>query len=259
MKLEQGDKFEQRNAAWLRENLPCYEKVWAAFIGHNGCGWPCEMQGLDQDKEADRKRFYQAHYSFALQVPKIARFANELDQSLGAANDYESLDQTHDQLFFFMSRLGHVRDMFKLMEEALKCTTSLSKPLQDFYAKRSHMIHGPRLPIRMNDGMVMIPKIGGDKKLFTEWGNRATWDSFSSGDFIYLRDFVSDLAEEFLQLVNKQHGKVFDSADRRFDGRRIVPPEKQVPPLRAKSGNVSSPAISSCEVGESPPSGTFQG
>ena len=68
MKLEQGDSFESRHANWIRQALPHYEHVWSAFIGHDGKGWPCPIIGLDPDAETDRKRFYQAHYSFACRM-----------------------------------------------------------------------------------------------------------------------------------------------------------------------------------------------
>lgn len=258
MKLESGDAFEQRNAHWLRDNLPFYETIWAAFIGHKGNGWPCDMPGLTDDQELDRKKFYQAHYSFARMMPKIAHFSEEIDGSLGAVGDFDASEQAQDRLFCFMSQLGHVRDMFKLMEAALRPTGSLSSPLQDFYAQRSHVIHGPRLPARIVDGMLMIPKIGGENKLFTEWDDKATWDSVGANNFVFLRDFVADVAENFRKLVVVQHGKVFDGADKRFDGRRIVEPEMSISTLPPTPGSVFSPAISAYQAFDSPPSGQFR-
>lgn len=34
MPLERGDAFEVQNADWIRLNLPHYERIWEAFIGH---------------------------------------------------------------------------------------------------------------------------------------------------------------------------------------------------------------------------------
>src|SRR5437868_2879813 len=166
MKLEQGDIFESTNADWLRRHLPHYEQIWAAFIGHDGTGWPCEMPGLDQAAQTARKRFYQAHYSFACTIRRLAKLSEELDHSLGVVSDYAAFEAESDRLFRYASYLGHVRDMFKIMEEALACHGKLYATLQDFYAQRSHLLHGPRLPVRIVDGFLMIPKVGGENKVF---------------------------------------------------------------------------------------------
>lgn len=259
MKLESGDAFEQKNAHWLRHNLPSYEIIWAAFIGHNGNGWPCDIPDLTEDQKIDRKKFYQAHYSFARMMPKIAHFSEEIDRSLGAVGDFDAFEQAQDRLFCFMSQLGHVRDMFKLMDAALRPTGSLSGPLQNYYAQRSHVIHGPRLPARIVDGVLMIPKIGGENKLFTEWDDKATWDSISVNDFVFLRDFVANVAEGFRELVILQHAKAFDAANKRFDGKRIVEPQNPISAVPPTPGSIFSPAISAYQAFDSPPSGQFQG
>ena len=71
MKLEQGDAFEVEYAHWLRERLPFYEKIWSAFIGHDGTGWPLQIKGLSAEKEQNRKKFYQAHYTFAIEAQQV--------------------------------------------------------------------------------------------------------------------------------------------------------------------------------------------
>ena len=98
MKLEQGDIFEFTNADWLRQHLPHYEQIWAAFIGHDGTGWPCGIPGLDPAAQTARKRFYQAHYSFAGTMHKLAKLSDQLDHTLGVVSDYAGFEVECDRL-----------------------------------------------------------------------------------------------------------------------------------------------------------------
>jgi hypothetical protein len=247
MKLESGDAFERKHADWIRHELPHYEQVWSTFIGHDGSGKPCEIEGLDEEAEEDRKRFYQAHYSFARSMRRADRIAEELDRTLGSVASYDDFEQEIDRLTDYFSAVGNVRDMFKLVTEALKPEVDLHAPLQDFYAKRSHIIHAPRLPAKLDGGLLKVPRTGGKNLKIGEWDNRSTWDSIPDQNFIFLRDFVCESSTEFKALVNDVHGKVFNAADRRFSGRRINEPE--VPRIQnpSHSGDCFYPAISAFE------------
>ena len=57
MDLGKGDKFEKKYAHWLREKLPFYEGIWSLFIGHDGNGWPLQIEGFSNAEEEKRKRF----------------------------------------------------------------------------------------------------------------------------------------------------------------------------------------------------------
>jgi hypothetical protein len=70
----------------------------------------------------------------------------------------------------------------------------------------------------------MIPRLGGENKLLAEWDDKSTWDSIPAQQFIFLRDYAADLTTEIFAEVNAVHGKVFDAADSRFGGGRIVAP-----------------------------------
>jgi hypothetical protein len=222
VKLEQGDAFECNNAEWIRQNLPHYEQVWSAFIGHNGRGWPCPMPGLDIKAETDRKKFYQAHYSIACKMHAICASCHRNDKTLGHVTDQTSFDAEMNHLYILMAHIGNVRDMFKVIDEALSANGALLNPLQTFFAQRSHVLHGPRLPVRMSDGFIMIPRIGGINKLPGEWDDKSTWDSIPEGDFVFLRDYAAELTREHSILVTDVHGKVFDAANKRFGGKRII-------------------------------------
>jgi len=254
MKLEQGDAFEVRNAQWLRERLPHYEPVWSAFIGHDGAGWPCDIPGLDRETERDRRRFYQAHYSLGRSLKKIGELAERVEKSSAEIPDYQSFEVENDRLFNYAAHLGHIRDMFKIIDEALDCGGALYDPMQEFYAQRSHVMHGPRLPAHISDGFLMIPKIGGSNEVFNEWTDKSTWKSVPVKSFVFLRDFVANTTDEVFKLVGQLHGKVFDAAKSKFK-KTIIEPKEMVLSADSLSGLTFAPAISAFI----PPSGKFRG
>lgn len=255
MKLEDGDAFEVANAAWIRERLPSYELIWSTFIGHDGSGWPCDLPGLDDKAVNDRKRFFQAHYSFARSMRKLDEIAAEFDETDGHIRDYPSFDAEVERLFQYSAHLGHVRDMFIIMDEALRRHGALSTPLQEFYARRSHILHGPRLPVHAEDGFLKIPKIGGISEVFGEWTSKANWDSIPKTSFVFIRDFIAETTTCVNAIVIDIHGKVFDAAAARFGGNKIVEPKVKPDFASNVSGLTFAPAISAFN----PPSGAFRG
>ncbi len=222
MKLEQGDAFELLNAAWIRERIPCYEQIWSAFIGHNGLGWPLLMQGISPEQEVHRKRFYQAHYTFALQALEVDQLVSGIDERIGEVRDYPAFVSALRELSYLMSSIGQIRDMFKIMDEALRMGGHLYCHFQDFYCLRSHILHGPRIPARLRDGLFMIPKIATQNAAFGEWDDKASWDSVPDQSFVYFADFCRITRDDLFALITQQHPSIFPAADSYFGGRRVA-------------------------------------
>jgi len=147
MKLEEGDAFESEYADWIRERLPSYEPIWSAFIGHDGRGWPLPIDGLNQQEERNRKKFYQAHYTFAVQVHQLDKLIRSIDAKAGTVGKLSEFLAEQQGLTQVVTLTGQIRDMFKIIDEALLMEGALCGPLQDFYAMRSHVLHGPRMPV----------------------------------------------------------------------------------------------------------------
>jgi hypothetical protein len=95
-----------------------------------GGGDRAPMHGLDEPGELARKRFYQAHYSFALKMHAIESCSRRVDQTNGLAADYESFEQEMDRLFHLMACVGYVHDMFKTIDDALSAGGVLRGPLR---------------------------------------------------------------------------------------------------------------------------------
>jgi hypothetical protein len=229
MKLEQGDAFEKENANWLRERLPFYEKIWAAFVGHDGSGWPLPMRDLSAQKEQNRKKFYQSHYTFAIEAFQVEELATGMSKRAGEIKRWKDFAREQQCLISLVSSIGRIRDMFKIMDESLKMGGRLFGPLQDFYAMRSHVLHGPRLPVQLREGLLLIPKIATGNAVSGEWDDKSVWDNVKLKDYVYFADFSLRSCDELFGLLRELHPKVFSAADEYFDGRRVEEVQIAVP------------------------------
>lgn len=222
MILEDGDPFEQKYASWIREHLPYYEQIWAAFIGNDGSGTPCPMLGLDSEKEISRQRFCQAHYSFVAMLRIAWDKANLFDEE---KSEYtvETMEIAIERFFFMMASVGYVRDMFEKIEYALgiKQESTLSLPLDNLYKQRSNIIHGPRLCGRFEGGLFKIPKLAGATPTEEEWSDKMIWPDASELKHYPIHEVARDLVNDLMAAVKQCHAKVFNAADRHFEKGRI--------------------------------------
>ena len=248
MTLEDGDQFEITHAQWLRETLPHYEGVWAAFIGHNRRGYPCAIAGLTEDEEADRARFFQAHYSFARALRKIADIGEQFGEGVAEVRCYKDLEDTMDILERLIVQVGRVKDMVELMNVALRPVDNFHEPLRDLYSVRSHVIHAPLMPTRIEEGLLKIPRIGRHNPETGEWTNLTNWDQIPDENFILVADFISELVQETFKKALEAHGKIFPAADNHFRNLRITPPNEQPSMSWPAGGSVTAPCISAFNV-----------
>lgn len=225
LRLEQGDEFECRNAEWIRNTLPYYEKIWEAFIGkeQSGGAKPLEMLGLTPELVRAREEFYQAHYSFTRKLFLLTELSKEIVDSIGEVRTYKEFEETEDRLFRYGSYLGYIFDMFDRMNKALNPLGSLHEELRSFYNQRHHIIHTPQIPHFIDcDGIFKIPRIAITKDANGQWHKSSVWSDFNNNDdFICLSEFVEETTDSFLEIVNKCHAKVFAAADHRFEKRRV--------------------------------------
>lgn len=221
MLLEKGDAFEVSHANWLRAKLPHYEAIWADFIGNDGRAHPLPIPGLDDDKEARRRRFYQAHYTIAQRCLSIDESMQRGAETLGAVGDADDVGKEFDLLFEFMSKIGSVRDLFKAMDTALKLNGKASDPLQEFYDMRSHVMHGPLMPYLVDDGLLKIPPMAKRNKGANEWESKSLWEEVDPSSFVYAAEFCTKTGEAFFNVVNTLHAKVRAGAYAFFDGKKV--------------------------------------
>ncbi len=233
MNLMRGDRFETENIEWISQNLPFYETVWKDFIGHDGLGNPVPPENLEQDKMNNWKRFCQAHYSFAISTFLLDKIQLE---------DSKDFLSEVNLIMTFMMYVGHIRDMFAKMDGCLKGNGEISTPFQEFYDKRSHIIHGPRIPVKYDDiGFTMVPLIAGRNEGIYEWHSNQTWDVAKNGEHEYLVDTLKQTKVELFKLINQVHPKIYGAAEHFFEKKinwqKVAEPEVIV---------LTSPPASGC-------------
>lgn len=242
LQLEQGDAFERRNADWIRATLPRYEETWAAFIGkkQSGQAKPMDIPGLTPEQERSREEFYQAHYSLARKLLLLTKLSTEIVDSVGEVRTYKQFEETEDHLFRYGSYLGFIFDMFERMEIALNPVKGFCGNLRSFYNQRHHIIHTPQIPHTIDaNGIYMIPRIASEKGLDGQWHKSSVWSDIKDGNFVCLAEFVEETTTSFLKIVGECQAKVFDAANRRFEGRRVVIDESQME-IRTTSESLST-------------------
>jgi hypothetical protein len=237
--LESGDLFERTHASWLRSRLPSYEQVWSTFIGNDGCNQQLDL-GLSHDKESERKRFAQAHYSFALSAFQIDRIANSaLEEKFPVKPSLEQYLAGYETLFLFIAYIGHVRDMLKQMEDSLAAPGELSTPFRDYYAQRSHVIHGPQFPIALDEISWLIPRFAGTNEHPGDWGKNPSWNNVAADRMQYALDFIRATRTELFSMICLVHPKVFAVAKRFFEGHQMVWPDKSALGIAISAGSAS--------------------
>ena len=103
-------------------------------IGNDGLSRPLPMPGFSPDQEASRCAFYQAHYTVAQRCFSIDERMKQAGETLGKVEDHDELHREFELLRAFMEAIGHVRDMFGKMDDALSLGGSVVNDLQHFYA-----------------------------------------------------------------------------------------------------------------------------
>lgn len=224
MKLEDGDSFESNKAEWIRTHLPTYEQIWSDYIGHDGRGKPLQFVGLAEERNSRRIRFAQAHYSFAVTAYQFWKACQRIESSDERIETIDAVLDHSDRLLALMALAGHVRDMFLAMDTALKMNGTGSNDLQEFYVQRSNVLHGPRLPMVVEDGVFLkIPVIASEDRRPNEWDSKAQWEQVDPTRMIYLVDFCRELREELFARICEIHPRIYAAAQREFGSPNLVP------------------------------------
>ena len=248
--LEDGDNFEYQNKAWIREKLPCYETIWQKYIGHDGNGHP-KLVIMKPDELSHRHRkFYQAHYSFAMAAHRIDQKAGKAEPLNDLRTGLPDYLAEYERLFLAFAYIGHVRDMFEIMDAALKAKGVICSPFQDFYVKRSNLLHGPRPPICIDEVSIKIPAIAGTNDNAKEWNSKGTWDGINTTDWIYICDYLQSATKELFCIIASQHDVVRKYAPIHFS---CVQEVKSAPSTPGSGCNTR--AVSASNVFKIPPSG----
>jgi hypothetical protein len=200
------------------------------------------LNGLAHEKDAKRKLFAQAYYSFAITAFRIDRIADSaLDEKFPPKPNLEQYLGGHETLFLFMAYAGHIRDMWRAMENSLDAADEFAPSFQDFYDQRSHVIHGPQMPVGLDELSWRIPLIAQRNERSGEWHKQASWNDINLGqsEYAYAPDFIRQARDELFSMISKVHPKVFAATKRFFEGHQMVLPDKSALGISFSAGSAS--------------------
>jgi len=203
MKLEKGDYLEFHNIDFIRQNLSWYEPIWGAYIGHDGKGSMIQVKGLSSADSSKRVNFSEYLYTCLESIICMNFISSKpLEVDLGKPEEYLEM---LNQFMAFKAHAGRLHDNAeKLLYLFLPLgrTEALMTRLNDIYQTRNTILHGKKMPYRIEESLVLIPEIQGEQESNSSWNSKMTWSEIKSEDLVFLTDYVSKTLLEICKTFN---------------------------------------------------------
>lgn len=200
MKLEQGDAIERIEAEWIRSNIPIYEYIWASYIGNDGFNRPVNLATSFPEFESVRDQFNECHYSILISLLILRGYRDQYAESLGEITNTKSYLNIIRDITGFMSQMGRLRDLFKVLCNCVKLGDATWLRFDDFYKSRNAVVHGSLLPIWISDGFVNVPPFETASQANAVWSSKSIWSDCQSVSPISLCDYMDDVFKKSCEL-----------------------------------------------------------
>jgi hypothetical protein len=222
MKLEQGDYLENNYSNFIRQNIPAYEAIWGSFIGHDGSGNFIQINNLPTELQNSRKNFSEYLYTciesfvcleeicqsnFSVDFEKPAEYLKVLNQFISFQ---AHSGRIHDNLSRLLYIYLNDRDAERLIAR-----------LYDTYQKRNNVLHGKKLPCRIEDSLVMIVKLD-DSKTEGGWTSDLNWNEYNPKEVVILSDYLKDTLNEICLVFNDIINNLIEPINKLIKEYRIV-------------------------------------
>ena len=199
MKLQKkGDLLERKYFDLIQEKIPAYIDIWEKYIGNDGSENLIEQRHLGQVDKEKRKNFSEYHYTCLESLVCMSEIAK---------NNFEvnSMDTYLNTLNFsiaFQAQAGRLRDNVKKMLELFNMD-KLIEQLEDTYQRRNTVLHGKKLPFKIDSGFMVLPIIKGKEEENNKWHEKMNWGDISSTETQFLNNFINESFEEICHVFNK--------------------------------------------------------
>ena len=117
------------------------------------------------------------------------------------APNFDAYLSIHMKLTAFLAYIGQARDMFKKMDSALGLKGEVWRQFQDLYQKRCSFLHGTLPAHQREDGIRMIPELGGSEKTKGQWHDESLWSQANEMDFEVVPTHLQRTFDELIQLT----------------------------------------------------------
>ena len=217
MKLDQGDYLEVNFKDSIRQLIPYYEQIWGEFIGHDGNGSMIKLNSLTEDENSKRIKFAENFYTCMESVICMNYIAEEIKAvEIQKPNEYIIL---LNSFMAFQAHAGRVRDnTYALLSICLtkERTDELITQLEDVYQQRNEVLHGKKLPVRIEDSLVLIaPPKGKEETLLPnetlknklnitleKWHSKLNWSDFEYDDSVFINDYLKSTINQVSKAYN---------------------------------------------------------
>jgi hypothetical protein len=214
---EDGDAFEKREASWLRQHLPGYEKAWQCAIGNDGNDNPLLIPGLSDETQKRRRIFYQAHYSLGLTAFLLDRVTQKIQKSAGDHYGVEAYLRDIEDFTLFIAYVGQIVDMVRdIGAERTLAHQAIYAPFDRFYGLRSHALHAARIPLQLDKEGLKIPAISYREKQSGEWNDDALWEEADPKKFVQMARFCTEVRDQLFEILRSATWLIAEKAIDRF-------------------------------------------
>ena len=203
MKLESGDVIEIYYKEFIRQYIPKYELIWGKFIGHDGNGQMIPVDSLSVAEQEKRINFSEFLYTCIESFVCMFEISRE-NIRINLTNPPEYLTMLN-KFIAFQGHAGRIKDntedllLIYFREERVK---ELMTRLNDTYQQRNTILHGKKLPLSIEDSMVLIATPKGEEESIKEWHSQMNWQNFDSEQMIFLEDYLRNSLEQISQTFN---------------------------------------------------------
>lgn len=223
MKLENGDLLESKFCDYIRSNIPAYEDIWGRYIGHDGYGKMITISHLSNDGSSKRTNFAEFNYT----VLESILCMKLISEKALLITDIDSYLETMNYFISFQSHAGRIRDNVKGMLNLIipEKSNELLQLLEDFYQQRNNILHGRKLPIRLEEGLILIPAIQGNEEHSNKWNSKMKWEEIVQTDLRFISDYLVETLQETCSKVNSIFYNLVEPIKKIIDTNKIEIPE----------------------------------
>lgn len=209
MDLELGDYLEVNFKDTIRQLLPNYEKIWGCYIGHDGKGRMKTIQGPTSEENTNREKFAEYFYTCMESIICMNSIAEECHNAdLTKPAEYLNL---LNSFMSFQAHAGRIRDnSIKLLSIHFPNdkVNALCVQLEDLYKQRNQVLHGKKLPVRIEDGLVLIASPMGKEVRLDKWNSDMHWSESDESNFEFITDYFKSKVIEISKAYNNVLGNL---------------------------------------------------
>ncbi len=211
MNLKQGDYLESNFQDTIRQLIPNYEIIWGSYIGHDGNAKMIDVKGLSESEKTKREKFAEHFYTCMESIICMNGLAEECNTvDIKKPSEYINL---LNSFMSFQAHAGRVRDnAIKLLGLHFnnERVNELIPQLEDLYQQRNQVLHGKKLPLRIEDSLVLIATPMGKEDRPEKWNSDMNWSEFHESNFEFISEYLKSTVIQISQAYNNLVGNLIE-------------------------------------------------